>query len=218
MAVTHLHLHTEYSLLDGACRINQLVDRVKALGQAAVAITDHERVVAYVGEYEEDFPPGSLISTQATRDVLASGRMQTFSLVRRIDEDAMANLDAGSRLRLMGFMPAGIVVPLSVRDQTIGTLKFYYRDYKDIDHTQYAVAEGFGELLGTQLSFYELERQAQLTAQAEVKALQAQIQPLPPVTYSIAAGWQGNTVNYLPPVTLRTGVHPITLCAPDQLS
>lgn len=143
----------------------------------AVAITDHERVVAYVGEYEEDFPPGSLISTQATRDVLASGRMQTFSLVRRIDEDAMANLDAGSRLRLMGFMPAGIVVPLSVRDQTIGTLKFYYRDYKDIDHTQYAVAEGFGELLGTQLSFYELERQAQLTAQAEVKALQAQINP-----------------------------------------
>ena len=41
MAFTHLHLHTEYSLLDGACRINQLVDRVKGLGQSAVAITDH---------------------------------------------------------------------------------------------------------------------------------------------------------------------------------
>ncbi|MDE7172094.1 MAG: DNA polymerase III subunit alpha [Oscillospiraceae bacterium] len=41
MAFTHLHLHTEYSLLDGACRINQLVDRVKELGQSAVAITDH---------------------------------------------------------------------------------------------------------------------------------------------------------------------------------
>ncbi len=41
MAFTHLHLHTEYSLLDGACRINQLVERVKALGQTAVAITDH---------------------------------------------------------------------------------------------------------------------------------------------------------------------------------
>ncbi len=41
MAFTHLHLHTEYSLLDGACRINQLVERVKALGQSAVAITDH---------------------------------------------------------------------------------------------------------------------------------------------------------------------------------
>ena len=41
MAFTHLHLHTEYSLLDGACRIDQLVNRVKELGQSAVAITDH---------------------------------------------------------------------------------------------------------------------------------------------------------------------------------
>ena len=41
MAFTHLHLHTEYSLLDGACRIEKLVDRVKELGQSAVAITDH---------------------------------------------------------------------------------------------------------------------------------------------------------------------------------
>ncbi len=41
MAFTHLHLHTEYSLLDGACRINKLMDRVKELGQSSVAITDH---------------------------------------------------------------------------------------------------------------------------------------------------------------------------------
>ena len=37
----HLHLHTEYSLLDGACRIDELPKAVKALGQTAVAITDH---------------------------------------------------------------------------------------------------------------------------------------------------------------------------------
>ena len=41
MAFTHLHLHTEFSLLDGACRIKKLVERVKDLGQEAVAITDH---------------------------------------------------------------------------------------------------------------------------------------------------------------------------------
>ncbi len=41
MAFTHLHLHTEYSLLDGACRINKLMDRVRELGQTSVAITDH---------------------------------------------------------------------------------------------------------------------------------------------------------------------------------
>ncbi|MBR5165619.1 MAG: DNA polymerase III subunit alpha [Ruminococcus sp.] len=37
----NLHVHTEYSLLDGACRIKKLVERVKELGQTAVAITDH---------------------------------------------------------------------------------------------------------------------------------------------------------------------------------
>lgn len=37
----NLHVHTQYSLLDGACRIPQLIERVKELGQTAVAITDH---------------------------------------------------------------------------------------------------------------------------------------------------------------------------------
>ena len=41
MSFVHLHLHTEYSLLDGACRIDGLMDRVKEVGQTAVAITDH---------------------------------------------------------------------------------------------------------------------------------------------------------------------------------
>ena len=41
MSFAHLHVHTEYSLLDGACRIDGMMDRVKELGQTAVAITDH---------------------------------------------------------------------------------------------------------------------------------------------------------------------------------
>ena len=41
MSFAHLHVHTEYSLLDGACRISGLAKRAKELGQTAVAITDH---------------------------------------------------------------------------------------------------------------------------------------------------------------------------------
>ena len=41
MSFTHLHLHTEYSLLDGACRITSLVKRLKELGMDSCAITDH---------------------------------------------------------------------------------------------------------------------------------------------------------------------------------
>jgi DNA polymerase-3 subunit alpha len=45
---THLHLHTEYSLLDGACDITKLVDRVAALGQKSVAMTDHGNIYGAV--------------------------------------------------------------------------------------------------------------------------------------------------------------------------
>ena len=41
MSFVHLHVHTEFSLLDGACRIDGMMDRVKELGQTAIAITDH---------------------------------------------------------------------------------------------------------------------------------------------------------------------------------
>ena len=41
MSFVHLHVHTEFSLLDGACRIGGMMDRVKELGQSAIAITDH---------------------------------------------------------------------------------------------------------------------------------------------------------------------------------
>jgi DNA polymerase III subunit alpha len=45
---THLHLHTEYSLLDGACDITKLIDRVAALGQKSVAMTDHGNIYGAV--------------------------------------------------------------------------------------------------------------------------------------------------------------------------
>ena len=49
----HLHLHSEYSLLDGACRIKDLVKRIKELGQPAVAITDHGCLYSAVEFYNE---------------------------------------------------------------------------------------------------------------------------------------------------------------------
>ncbi|MBQ8894106.1 MAG: DNA polymerase III subunit alpha [Clostridia bacterium] len=48
----HLHLHTEYSLLDGACRINEVVSQAKALGQSALAITDHGVMYGVVDFYK----------------------------------------------------------------------------------------------------------------------------------------------------------------------
>jgi two-component system sensor histidine kinase LytS len=77
----------------------------------------------------------------------------------------------------MRAFPVSIIVPLTVSERTVGTLKLYYRNASDVNRTQLAIARGLAELLSSQLSVYELDRQAELTARAEVKALQAQINP-----------------------------------------
>ena len=54
----HLHVHTEYSLFDGTCRIKELVSYVKSLGQTAVAITDHGVMYGAVYLYKECIAQG----------------------------------------------------------------------------------------------------------------------------------------------------------------
>ncbi|WP_066495884.1 DNA polymerase III subunit alpha [Abyssisolibacter fermentans] len=49
---THLHVHTEYSLLDGAARIDKLIDKVKELGMDSIAITDHGNMFGVVNFYK----------------------------------------------------------------------------------------------------------------------------------------------------------------------
>ncbi len=53
MSFVHLHVHTEYSLLDGACRIDGLMDRCLELGQTAVAITDHGVMYGCIKFYQK---------------------------------------------------------------------------------------------------------------------------------------------------------------------
>ena len=52
MSFVHLHVHTEFSLLDGACRIDKLAEKVKAMGQDSVAITDHGVMYGAVAFYK----------------------------------------------------------------------------------------------------------------------------------------------------------------------
>ncbi|MBO5995150.1 MAG: PHP domain-containing protein, partial [Firmicutes bacterium] len=53
MGYTHLHLHTEYSLLDGAARIKDVVARAKELGMTSLAVTDHGAMFGVVDFYKE---------------------------------------------------------------------------------------------------------------------------------------------------------------------
>lgn len=132
-----------------------------------VAVTDRERVLACVGSYADKFPTGSPIHTPATRYALDHGLVQSFTNAPSIHREE------GEPWRV----PAGIIAPLKVRGVSVGTLKFYFSSPRAIDRTQYALVSGFAELISTQLATHELERQDELTARAELRALQAQINP-----------------------------------------
>ena len=147
---------------DAICR--RLLPETRAM---TVAVTDRTCVLACAGKLAEDFPPGSPIHTPATHYAIDHALVQSFTsavYVRAHD---------GSQ----SMVPAGIIAPLKVRERAIGTLKFYFDSPHEINRTQYALAVGFAELLSTQLAIHELEHQDQLTAAAELRALQAQINP-----------------------------------------
>lgn len=142
---------------------------------SAIAMTDTRTTLAYVGSEAGIVPVATKVSS-AVKNVLESKRVQTFTLDDQSewkDEFALSTLQSS---KLPPF-PAGIIAPLIVSDKSVGTLKLYYARKQDITHTQITIVCGLAELLSTQLLVYELDRQAELTARAEVKALQAQINP-----------------------------------------
>lgn len=82
----HLHVHSEYSLLDGACRIKDLVKTAKELGQSAVAITDHGAMYGVIDFYKAAKAEG--IKPIIGCEVYVSSRRRT---------DRVAELDRENR-------------------------------------------------------------------------------------------------------------------------
>lgn len=132
----------------------------------AVAITDNDRILGFAGSGEDHHAPGGPIITRGTRETLADGTPRTLA-----NRSEIGCPEPSCPLH------AAIVVPLKVRGVTIGTLKFYYGTPRFIDETQLAMAEGLANLLSTQLGIAELDHQTELATRAELKALQAQINP-----------------------------------------
>ena len=173
-ALSYMHEGMTQEGCNAVCRL--LLAETSASG---MAMTDTERVLACLGEGSEAYPVGTDNSAPTTK-VLTSGRVETFVAKRSSGGLQARHWELGEEdtyAEELGEFYGGIVVPLVVRGKSVGTLKFYYRDTSQVDRTQLAIARGLGDLISMQLSVYELDRQAELTAQAEVKALQAQINP-----------------------------------------
>ncbi len=132
----------------------------------AVSITDTTTILSFVGEGENHHLPGSKIKTTATIDALHSKEVQVLNRRWSI---GCPYLDCP--------LHSAIVAPLIVRDRAVGALKLYYSRPKDMGELEEAVALGLARLLSSQLELAELDGHRQATLAAELRALQAQINP-----------------------------------------
>ncbi|MFO7819491.1 MAG: sensor histidine kinase, partial [Halanaerobacter sp.] len=133
---------------------------------AAVAITDRSEVLAHSGLGEDHHHRGSEILTDATKLALERGELNVVNTTEDVG-CPVEDCPLGS----------AVIVPLKQNQTVIGTLKLYKRTEQGVTDVDIALGQGIGELLSTQLYLSRLKKEAQLTAEAELKALQAQIHP-----------------------------------------
>lgn len=119
----HLHLHTEYSLLDGGNRLDKLMDRVKQLGMNAVACTDHGNLFGAVGFYAAAKERG-LKPILGVEAYVAPGS--------RKDRTHTGNGDGGAHLVLLAMNNAGWQNLLLLCSEAYLT-GFYYKPRVDRD-------------------------------------------------------------------------------------
>jgi len=132
----------------------------------AVAITDTTRVLTHVGVgTDHHIPMGELI-TELTKNAIEQGQI---CVARTKGEINCSSPNCP--------LEAAIVLPLKVQQKTAGTLKMYYADSHKLDGVQQHMAEGLANLFSTQLELAEMETQAKLLQEAEIRALHTQIHP-----------------------------------------
>ncbi len=132
----------------------------------AVAITDESRILAHIGAEEDHHQRGDVILTSATKKALEQGSIQVPATRREIGCEY-------GKCRL----GSAIVVPLLRRDKTVGTLKMYRLKENGISPLDMELANGLAHLFSNQLELADVENQRKLVADAEIRALQSQINP-----------------------------------------
>ncbi|CUH97372.1 hypothetical protein P22_3500 [Propionispora sp. 2/2-37] len=132
----------------------------------AIAVTDTERVLAFVGVGEDHHLLNDSGFTLATDHALQNGMIYI----------ARSKAEVGCHYPHCP-LSCSIVAPLKRGDQVIGTFKLYYTDSSLLNQSDVVFANGLAHLFSIQLELAEIDRQAKLAANAELKALQAQINP-----------------------------------------
>lgn len=135
-------------------------------GVKAVSITDKEKILTHVGFGEDHHISGEKVVTKLTKKVLKTGE---FAIANTKEEIGCENPDCK--------LKSAIIVPLKEGDKVIGTLKLYKDEENSITQIDSELALGLGVIFSTQIELGKIDYQAELLAKAELKALQAQINP-----------------------------------------
>jgi len=131
----------------------------------AVAITDKTHILTHIGEGADHHLAGQICKTKVTLDALVTGEMSIAQDRRGIGCD-----DSTCKLS------SAIVMPLHDGLETMGALKLYKTNNNIMDQ-DIELAKGLGNIFSSQLELQRLEVSAMQTMKAEMRALQAQINP-----------------------------------------
>ena len=132
---------------------------------SAISMTNDHKILAHVGLADDHHQVGEHIQTSATRTVIEKGEM----VVAGHDDIDCQHPDCP--------LGAAVIAPLKRRKEVVGTLKFYVRSEKEVSNVLLELIQGLSALLGQQLEIAEAEKAQELAREAEVKALQAQVNP-----------------------------------------
>ncbi|MEW9123583.1 MAG: sensor histidine kinase [Thermotaleaceae bacterium] len=150
--------------IESAERTAEIIYKMSDL--AAVAITDNEKILAHVGEGEDHHRTGSELMTALTREVIQTREYKIADTAEEIGCYCQS-----CRLR------SAVIAPLLEGKKVIGALKLYKSDKLGITNMDIQLALGLVQLFSTQIELSKLEYQQKLLAKAELRALQAQINP-----------------------------------------
>ncbi|PGA94224.1 two-component system sensor histidine kinase LytS [Bacillus wiedmannii] len=135
-------------------------------GTDAVSLTDTEKILAHVGLASDHHIPSHSLITGLSKEVLHTGK-----IMKAKSREVINCQHEGCPLQ------AAIVIPLTSHENTIGTLKLYFKNPNQLSRVEEELAEGLAKIFSTQLELGEAELQSKLLQDAEIKALQAQINP-----------------------------------------
>lgn len=133
---------------------------------SAVAITNRKDILTHVGAASDHHVAQKQIITNLSKQAIQAGTLK----------EAYSREDIGCNHPECP-LEAAIVVPLSVNNDVVGTLKLYFTNKHDVSHSDKQLASGLAEIFSSQLELGQAETQSALVRDAEIKSLQAQVNP-----------------------------------------